>query len=125
MLARTDVALCVDTGHTVVGGGDPVAFARRHADRLRHVHVKDVDGAVLERLRRGELDMDEAWPLGIFCEFGSGVVPLREFLALPEVRTLHGFGVIEQDRVAVTIDDMPAVRAADQRNRRFVEEALA
>jgi inosose dehydratase len=124
MLGRTDIGLCVDTGHTVVGGGDPVALARRHASRLRHVHLKDVDGAMLDRLGRGEVDMDEAWPLGIFCEFGTGVVPLREFLALPEVRALDGYGVIEQDRVAVTVDDMPAVRASDERNRALVEQWL-
>jgi inosose dehydratase len=125
MLARTDIGLCVDTGHAIVGGWDPVAFTQRYAQRLRHVHFKDVDGAVLARLERGELDMDEAWPLGIFCEFGSGVVPLQEFLALPEVRELDGFGVIEQDRVAVTLADMPAVRAADERNRALVEHWLA
>jgi inosose dehydratase len=125
MLARTDVALCIDTGHAIVGGGDPVELARRHAERLRHVHLKDVDGGLLGRLGRGEVDMDEAWPLGIFCEFGAGVVPLREFLALPEVRELDGWGVIEQDRVAVTVHDMPAVRAADERNRALVEEWLA
>jgi inosose dehydratase len=124
MLARTDIGLCVDTGHTVVGGGDPAELVRRHADRLRHVHLKDVDSAVLARLQRGEVDMDEAWPLGIFCEFGQGVVPLREFLSVPEVRKLDGFAVIEQDRVAVTLADMPDVRAADERNRRFVAEVL-
>src|SRR5262249_44846283 len=117
MLARTDIGLCVDTGHAIVGGWDPVAFTERHATRLRHVHFKDVDGAVLARLERGELDMDEAWPLGIFCEFGSGVVPLQEFLALPEVRELDGFGTIEQDRVAGTLDDMPAGPAGHQRKR--------
>jgi inosose dehydratase len=124
MLERTDIALCVDTGHMIVGGADPVAFAKRHADRLRHVHLKDVDGAILERLGRGEIDMDEAWPLGIFCEFGAGVVPIAEFLALPEVRALDGYCVIEQDRVAVTVDDMPTVRASDERNRARVEEWL-
>ena len=125
ILERTDIGLCVDTGHTIVGGGDPVALARRYAARLLHVHLKDVDGGLLGRLSRGEVDMDEAWPLGIFCEFGTGVVPIREFLALPEVRSLDGYGVIEQDRVAVTIDDMPAVRASDERNRALVEQWLA
>jgi inosose dehydratase len=125
MLGLTDIGLCVDTGHTVVGGGDPAALVQRYSSRLRHVHLKDVDGAVLERLERGEVDMDEAWPLGIFCEFGAGVVPIREFLALPEVRRLDGFGVIEQDRVAVTVDDMPEVRASDERNRALVEQWLA
>jgi inosose dehydratase len=125
MLSRTDVGLCIDTGHTVVGGGDPCELVRRHADRLRHLHLKDVDGGLLSRLASGELDMDEAWPQGIFCEFGEGVVPLREFLAVPEVRSFGGYAVIEQDRVAVTVDDMPAVRAADERNHRYVEAALA
>jgi inosose dehydratase len=125
MLSRTDIGLCIDTGHTIVGGADPIELAHLYADRLLHVHLKDVDGAVLERLRRGEIDMDEAWPLGIFCEFGLGVVPLREFLSLPRIRSHDCFGVIEQDRVAVTLDDVPGVRAADERNRTFVEEALA
>jgi inosose dehydratase len=125
ILGRTDIGVCIDTGHTVVGGGDPVALVQRYAARLRHVHLKDVDGAVLARLERGEVDMDEAWPLGIFCEFGAGVVPIREFLALPEVRGIDGFGVIEQDRVAVTVDDMPDVRASDERNRALVEQWLA
>jgi inosose dehydratase len=125
MLDRTDIGLCVDTGHAIVGGGDPSALARRHAERLRHVHLKDVDGDLLAQMQRGEIDMNEAWPLGIFCELGAGVVPLREFLALPDVRSLEGWAVIEQDRVAVTIDDMPAVRAADERNRAHVVEWLA
>jgi inosose dehydratase len=124
MLERTDIGLCVDTGHTVVGGGDPVALARRHSSRLRHVHLKDVDAALLAKLGPGELDMDEAWPLGIFCEFGAGVVPIDDFLAVPEVRALDGYGVIEQDRVAVTVADMPVVRASDERNRARVEEWL-
>ena len=125
MLSRTDIDLCIDTGHTIVGGGDPVELVRRYSDRLRHLHLKDVDGAVLSRLQAGELDMDEAWPQGIFCEFGAGVVPIREFLALQEVRSFGGYAVIEQDRVAVTVEDLAVVRAADERNRRYVEEALA
>ncbi len=127
ILERTpaELGLCLDTGHTVVGGGDPVEIVRRYADRLVHLHLKDVDGAVLERLRAGEIDMDEAWQEGIFCPFGEGVVPLREFLALPEVRALDGFAVLEQDRVAVTVDDLPAVRAVEAENLRRVESWLA
>jgi hypothetical protein len=68
--------------------------------------------------------MDEAWPLGIFCEFGAGVVPLDDFLTLPEVRGLDVWAVIEQDRVAVTVADMPLIRAADERNREHVERWL-
>ena len=118
------LGLCIDTGHTVVAGGDPVEQLMRHAGRLAHVHLKDVDAAVLERLRDGEIDMDEAWAEGIFCPFGEGVVPLREFLSRPEVRSLDGYAVLEQDRMAVRVDDLPAVRAVEERNLRYVEESL-
>jgi inosose dehydratase len=126
ILDRTSsLGLCIDTGHTVVAGGDPVDQARRHADRLVHFHLKDVDGDVLTRLHAGEIDMDEAWAEGIFCPFGEGVVPLREFLARPEVRSLDGYAVLEQDRMAVRVGDLPAVRAVEERNLRYVEEALS
>jgi len=119
------LGLCIDTGHTAVGGGDPVALALRHLDRIRHLHLKDVDGGVLARLAAGEFDMDEAWRQGIFCEFGQGVVPLARFLASPELRALDVWAVIEQDRVAVTADDIAVIRAADERNRARVESWLA
>lgn len=125
ILDRTGLPLCIDTGHTVVGGGDPVDLVRRHGARLAHVHLKDVDGTVLERLRAGEIDMDEAWAQGIFCPFGDGVVPLREFLAEGAVRRLDGHAVLEQDRMAVRVDDLPAVRAVEERNLERVREWLA
>jgi inosose dehydratase len=126
ILERTSrLGLCIDTGHTVVAGGDPVEQARRHADRLAHIHLKDVDPEVLARLRRGEIDMDEAWAEGIFCPFGEGVVPLPEFLARPEVRGLDGYAVLEQDRIAVRVDDLPAVREVEERNLRRVQEWLS
>ena len=127
ILERTSPALglCVDTGHTLVGSGDPVGLARRHADRLSHVHLKDVDERVLSRLRAGEIDMDEAWAAGIFCPFGEGVVPLSEFLAQREVRSLDGYAVLEQDRMAVRIEDLPAVREVEERNLQRVREWLS
>lgn len=126
ILERTSSALglCVDTGHTVVAGGDPVELVRRHVDRIAHVHLKDVDERVLARLRSGEIDMDEAWSQGIFCPFGKGVVPLGEFLAQPEVRGLEGYAVLEQDRMAVRVDDLPAVREVEERNLQRVQEWL-
>jgi len=125
ILERTSLPLCIDTGHAVVGGGDPVELVRRHGDRLAHVHLKDVDAAVLARLRAGEIDMNEAWAAGIFCPFGDGVVPLPEFLAEPRVRGLDGYAVLEQDRMAVTVDDLPGVRAVEERNLRRVQGWLA
>src|SRR5205823_141791 len=51
---RVDPALvgwCFDAGHAIYAGIDPVDFIRRQGDRIRYVHLKDVDPAVLARLR--------------------------------------------------------------------------
>jgi inosose dehydratase len=124
ILSRTEIALCIDTGHTIVGGGDPVELVRRHGARLAHVHLKDVDGSLLEQLRDGAIDMNEAWAQGIFCPFGEGVVDLGGFLAEPAVRNLAGYAVLEQDRMAVTVEDLPAVRAVEEQNLARVREWL-
>ena len=36
------VHLLLDTGHLAFAGDDPVDAARVHADRIKHVHLKDV-----------------------------------------------------------------------------------
>ena len=69
--------------------------------------------------------MDEAWVEGIFCPFGDGIVPLSEFLAQPEVRGLDGYAVLEQDRIAVRVDDLPAVQVVEEQNLQRVKEWLA
>jgi inosose dehydratase len=43
VLAASRIALCPDTGHIILGGGDPAELIAQHADRIPYVHLKDVD----------------------------------------------------------------------------------
>jgi inosose dehydratase len=122
-LDRVELGVCLDTGHTLIGGGDPVALARDWAGRLRHVHLKDVSGPLLERLRAGDVDVEAAWAEGLFCPFGEGAVDLPGVLA--ELESYDGRLVLEQDRIAVRADDLPEVRAVEQRNLEFMEGVTA
>lgn len=124
LLDRTDVGICFDTGHALVGGGDPVDVARLCGARIEHLHLKDVDGAILERVRAGELGLEQAWADGLFCPFGEGAVDLGAVLALPELATFDGWTVLEQDRVAVRVGDLAAVRTIEERNLAVVAGAL-
>jgi inosose dehydratase len=122
-LDRVDLGVCLDTGHTLIGGGDPVTLARDWSDRLRHVHLKDVSSLHLARLRAGELDVERAWAEGLFCPFGEGEVDLEAVLA--QLASFGGWIVLEQDRIAVRGGDLPVVRAVEQRNLEFVESVVA
>jgi inosose dehydratase len=115
------VGLALDTGHTVVGGGDPVELLRIARERITHLHLKDVDPAVLDRVRAQELTVEEAWAAGLFCPFGEGAVDFTGVL-----RALDGFegwAVVEQDRVAVRAGDLDAVREIEERNLAVLEQA--
>jgi inosose dehydratase len=116
----TDVPLCFDTGHCAVGGGDPLELARAFASRIGHLHLKDVDPVLLERVRAGELSVEAAWDSGLFCPMGEGMVDIHGVLALPELQEFDGWIVLEQDRVAVSAHDLDAVARVEEANLRFV-----
>lgn len=104
MLTLSDVGWCLDTGHLLIGGVDPAVFARQHGERVVHVHLKDVDEAVADRLRRGELSLVQAVQAGLFRPLGAGDVRVTEVL-----NGLDGYErwlVLEQD-TALTGEEPP------------------
>jgi inosose dehydratase len=98
LLDGTKLDLCLDTGHAAYAGMKPDAVLRTYASRLGHVHLKDVDGAVLDRIRDRRLDFWRAIGQGVFCPLGEGVVDLPA--VLDALAGYDGFATIEQDRVA-------------------------
>ena len=119
LMRRTDpslVGLCLDTGHLMLGGGDPLEIYRRYADRVWHVHFKDFDPRVFRRTRGGSWNYFEAMRQGIFCELGRGAV---DFAALLRELREHGYDdwvVVEQD----VLPGMGSPAESARRNRDFL-----
>src|SRR3954454_1487924 len=105
-LAHTDVPWCFDTGHLLIGGVEPVQFIRDHADRIGHVHLKDVNASLAERVRTGELSLVKATQMGLFRPLGDGDARLAEVVALLDQTGYERWLVLEQD-LAVPRDDPP------------------
>ena len=91
------VGVCFDTGHYFYGGGDPVTFARTHASRIWHLHLKDVRPAVLEEVRRDRVRYLDAIRRGVFCELGEGAVDLAGVIQELTRGGFDGWAVFEQD----------------------------
>jgi inosose dehydratase len=106
-LAHTDVAWCFDTGHLLIGGSEPVDFVRHHADRIGHVHLKDVDASLAERVRSGELTLVQATQGGLFQPLGEGDARIDEVVRLLEDAGYERWLVLEQD-VAIAGSEPPA-----------------
>jgi len=114
-----DIGICLDTGHAIVGGLEPTELAELCGGRLRHLHLKDVDGRTLELLRAGRLDYDGAWQAGLWCPLGDGLVDFAAFARVPAVASYAGWIVLEQDRYAVALGDVPAVVHDERRSLAF------
>jgi inosose dehydratase len=97
VLVRSSVDLCLDTGHLVIGGSDPVDLVRNAAHRVSHVHLKDVDGAIAARVLNGSLSYSDGVHEGLYRPLGAGSVEVAEFVAVLERAGYSGWYVLEQD----------------------------
>lgn len=100
LLAEVDpdlIGLCLDTGHSHYAGFDPVAFMRRHRDRLRYVHFKDIDPGVKARAIEKRQGFYEACADGIFCNLGRGETDFAAVLQLLDDTGYSGWCTVEQD----------------------------
>lgn len=127
-LAEVDIDLTLDTGHLVIAGGDPVGALQRWGDRINHLHLKDVDLAVLEGVLDAGGGMREVWSSGAFVAFGRGDIDLDNVLTTISSRGFDGWIVVEQDVLNgpdVAIDAFLAARAHDQKLNRDALRAWA
>lgn len=99
VLAGSRTSLCLDTGHLLIGGADPVALAREHAHRINHVHAKDVRAELAARVQRGELTYTDAVRAGIYTRLGEGDVDFAAIVASLERAGFTGWYVLEQDTI--------------------------
>lgn len=89
--------LCVDTGHCVYAGFDPIAFMRRHAARVAYVHFKTTDAAVRERVIAERVGFYEACAQGLFCRLGDGEIDFTAVRSLLIDIGYDGWCTVEQD----------------------------
>jgi inosose dehydratase len=91
------LGLCLDTGHYFFGGGDPVDAVRLYGERIRHLHLKDVQLPVLEAARRDGVGFLEAVRRGVFCELGEGAVDLKKVIGGMSDGGYSEWAIVEQD----------------------------
>ena len=119
LMSRTDAALlglCLDTGHLMYAGGNPVDAIAKYRDRIWHVHFKDCDPALARQARAEGWDYNTAVRRGIFCELGKGMVPFRSVLDALRVEYYAGWIVVEQD----VLPGLGTPAASAARNREYL-----
>jgi inosose dehydratase len=127
-LPGSGAGLCLDVGHFLVGGGDPVDAIGRYRDLVTHLHAKDVDPAVLARLRGGDLGTFTAGVRErLFTELGNGALDLEGVLGGLDRIGYAGWLMVEQDSSWLPPSEAAAIggRVLEYARRSAVREAVA
>ncbi|KAB2748135.1 myo-inosose-2 dehydratase [Brucella anthropi] len=92
--------LLLDTGHCLFGGGDPERVAKKHMDRVGHIHAKNVRPAMATEVRDQSLSFLEGVRRGVFTVPGDadGGVDFVPVLKVAADKTYQGWLVIEAEQ---------------------------
>ncbi|HEV2634057.1 MAG TPA: myo-inosose-2 dehydratase [Actinocrinis sp.] len=103
LMASTDpnlVHLLLDTGHAAFAGDDPLDLARTYADRIGHVHLKNVRYEYVSQVRELGLSFQEGVELGVFTVPGdsTGGIDFRPILEALADGDYRGWLVVEAEQ---------------------------
>jgi inosose dehydratase len=104
VLEGSSIALCLDTGHLLIGGTDPAELTRQAPDRIAHVHFKDVDAAKAKQVQEGHYTYSEGVKRGMYRPLGTGDIDVAAIVSQLTRRGYDGWYTLEQDTI---LEDEP------------------
>jgi inosose dehydratase len=104
LMADSRVGLCVDTGHAVYSGIDPISLIRQYSERIEHIHLKDLDASqLIDGLEAGR-GFVASVAAGVFTPLGQGSIDLASIALAVRRAGYEGWATYEQDRTLATLD---------------------
>jgi len=100
LMAETgpSVGLLLDTGHALYAGADPLALARKHANRVVHVHCKDIRKDKLNVALARNMSFLDAIIDGVFTMPGDGCIDFLPILTVLQEAGYAGWLVAEAEQ---------------------------
>ncbi|MFR3767845.1 MAG: myo-inosose-2 dehydratase [Blautia sp.] len=92
------VSLLFDTGHFAYCGADPLEMVKTYADRIRHVHLKDIRPEVVQKVKDNGLSFLEGVRLGAFTIPGDGCIDFDPIFEVLEKAGYEGYMVVEAEQ---------------------------
>lgn len=93
-----DVFLLLDTGHAFFAGADPVALADQYADRVGHLHCKDVRETIMQRCLNRDCSFLDAVLDGVFTVPGDGCIDYPGVFSALNATGYDGWAVVEAEQ---------------------------
>jgi inosose dehydratase len=120
VLDRSDVGLCLETGHMMLGGADPAVLLRDWAERVNHVHLKDASLAVRDQIVADGAQATEIWSREAFPVLGGGDLDVDAVLDGLRAMSFGGWLVVEQDILPRSAGRFARAAEEQRLNRAFL-----
>ena len=101
MMANTDpeyVSLLFDTGHFTYCGADPLEMVTKYADRIKHVHLKDIRPEVVEKVKKENLSFLQGVRMGTFTVPGDGCIDFEPIFKVLEENNYESYMLVEAEQ---------------------------
>lgn len=101
LMANTDpelFGLLFDCGHLAYCGEDYMSVLNKYADRIRHVHLKDIRPEKVEQVKREHLSFLQGVRLSTFTVPGDGVIDFKPIFDVLEKTGYEGYVLVEAEQ---------------------------
>jgi inosose dehydratase len=120
LLELSDIGLCLDTGHLLLGGGDPVRALSDWGSRINQVHLKDARRSVMAAITAEGAPTAEIWTREVFTPLGSGDLHADAVLDGLRAMGYGGWLVVEQDIFPQTRERFERASLDQRANREYL-----
>jgi len=96
--AGPEVGLLLDTGHLTFAGEDPVKVAQCWAERINHVHCKDIRKDVLADVKNRKLSFLDSVLEGVYTVPGDGCIDYPAVFNVLKTVNYTGWLVVEAEQ---------------------------
>src|SRR5271165_6562758 len=107
-----EAGLLLDTGHADAGGFDYVKLIDRFADRIVHIHLKDVRGGVMADVRERGRSFNDGVRAGMFTVPGEGRIDFAPLARFVKASGYQGWMIVEAEQDPAKAPPRPTVARA-------------
>ena len=112
------VYLLFDTGHLIFSGEKPEEVLKKHIKRIKHVHLKDIRGEVLEQVKAQKMSFLQAVKEGVMTVPGDGIIDFKPLFDILSENQYEGWFVVEAEQDPAKADPLEYALKA----RKYIRE---
>lgn len=91
-------SLLYDSGHLAYCGEDYIGVLKKYANRVKHVHLKDIRPEVIDKVKREDLSFLEGVRLGTFTVPGDGAIDFGPIFDILADSGYEGYVLVEAEQ---------------------------